>query len=68
MVAIPQFETVPYYVGTFVVPVGTYSQIDYAKNSVMSSVAVAYWIQSLSFDSTTPVQTRVVVKSNNLFK
>ena len=41
MVAIPQFETVPYYVGTFVVPVGTYSQVEYAKNSRKSSVAVA---------------------------
>ena len=41
MVGIPQFETVPYYVGTFVVPVGTYSQVEYAKNSIKSSVAVA---------------------------
>ena len=68
MVAIPRFETVHYYAGTFVVPVGTYSQIDYARNSIKSSVAVAYWIQSLSFDTSTPVQTRVVVKSNNLLK
>ena len=41
MVAIPRFETVPYYAGTFVVPVGTYSQVEYAKNSIKSSVAVA---------------------------
>ena len=41
MVAIPQFETVPYYVGTFVLPVGTYSQVDYAKNSMKLLVAVA---------------------------
>ena len=41
MMAIPQVETVPYYVGTFVVPVGTHSQVDYAKNSMKLSVAVA---------------------------
>ena len=41
MMAIPRVETVPYYVGTFVVPVGTYSQVEYAKNSIKSSVAVA---------------------------
>ena len=41
MVAIPRFETVPYYVGTFVLPVGTYSQVDYAKNSMKLLVAVA---------------------------
>ena len=41
MMAIPRVETVPYYVGTFVVPVRTYSQVEYAKNSIKSSVAVA---------------------------
>ena len=41
MMAIPRVKTVPYYVGTFVVPVGTYSQVENAKNSVKSSVAVA---------------------------
>ena len=41
MVAIPRFETVPHYVGTFAVPVGTHSQVDYAKNSIKLSVAVA---------------------------
>ena len=41
MMAIPRVETVPYYVGTFAVPVRAYSQVEYAKNSIKSSVAMA---------------------------
>ena len=50
---------------TFVVPEGKYSEVKYTKNSIQLSVQVAQWIQRLPFDIATPVQNRVLAKSNN---
>ena len=62
------FEPVSYYGWTFVVPEGKYSQEKYTTNTKKSSVTLAYWIQSLSFETGTPVQTRVLEKSNDKTK